>query len=295
MCEHTQAMSRPARICLLTLEGTPENFHAVNQPANQPVGKAAQASTRWHEIYDAGGNPRPAYLGVLNRIQQFRQGDLRMLDERMEATLREMGVTFNPSKSEEPWTCDLLPHIFSPEDWDCIARGTQQRLKAFELFLQDVYGPREILRSGAIPIQPVLGSPHYQKASMGLPRPQGAYLHLSGLCLTRNSRGELAVKHHHFSRSSGISYMMQNRRALARVLPEIFQSTAVRSLAGSPLAIIEEVRGTSTGLHHEPSVVLLTPGPGTPVYSASTVSSRAAWASRSCRAAICSCSTTAFI
>lgn len=257
-----------ARICHLTWEGTPENFHAVNQPANQPGGNAALASKRWHEIYDAEGNPRPIYRGVLDRIQQLRQGELRVLDERMEATLREMGVTFNPSKTEEPWTCDLLPHIFSLEDWDIIARGTQQRLKAFELFLQDVYGRREILRSGAIPIQPVLGSPHYQNASIGLPRPQGAYLHLSGVCLTRNTRGELTVKHHHFSRSSGISYMMQNRRALARVLPEIFQTTAVRSLAGTPLAVIEEVRSTATGLRHEPSVVLLTPGPDSPVYSA---------------------------
>ncbi len=258
----------PFEICHLTSKGTPKNFHAVNQPATDTGQNAMEVSTRWHEIYDAEGSPRQAYRGVLERIQRFRPPELRTLDERMEATLREMGVTFNPSKSDEPWTCDLLPHIFSPEDWDRIQRGTQQRLKAFEWFLQDVYGPREILRSGAIPIQPVLGSPHYQNEAIGLPRPQGSYLHLSGICLTRNSRGELTVKNHHFSRSSGISYMMQNRRALARVLPDIFQTTAVRSLAGSPLAIIEEVRSAATGLSQEPSVVLLTPGPGNPVYSA---------------------------
>src|SRR5207248_8056804 len=123
-------------------------------------------------------------------------------------------------------------------------------------------------RAGVVPIQPVLGSPHYQNASIGLPRAQDAYLHLSGLCLTRDPRGKLMVKNHLFSRSSGIAYMMQNRRALARVLPEIFQDTPVRSLAGTPLAIIEELRCAANGANTEPAVVLLTPGPGGPVYSA---------------------------
>ena len=227
-----------------------------------------RASARWNEIYDADGIPREAYRQLLTQFQRLSDAELRTLDERMEATLREMGVTFNPSKTAQPWVCDLLPHIFSSEEWDRVVRGTRQRLKAFELLLQDVYGPREILRAGVIPIHPLLGSPHYQSASIGLPRPQGAYLHLSGICLTRDSTGRLLVKDHHFSRSSGISYMMQNRRALARVLPEIFQESTVRSLAGTPLAIMEELRYAANGMNAEASVVLLTPGPGNPVYSA---------------------------
>jgi len=117
----------------------------------------------------------------------------------------------------------LLPHVFASADWQLIVSGFQQRLRAFEMFLADVYGKKEILRAGVVPIQVVLGSPHYQLAAIGLPRPRDSFLHLSGMCIARSARGGWEVKHHHFSHATGISYMMQNRRALARVIPEIFQ------------------------------------------------------------------------
>ena len=117
----------------------------------------------------------------------------------------------------------------------CIGRGFRQRLRAFEHFLADVYGKREILRAGAVPIQAVLGSPHFQNASIGLPRPRSAYLHLSGICLARDARGAWQVKHHHFGHATGISYMMQNRRALARVRAGNLSGFA-RAIAGRDAA-----------------------------------------------------------
>jgi uncharacterized circularly permuted ATP-grasp superfamily protein/uncharacterized alpha-E superfamily protein len=240
----------------------------VSRAAKKALKTRDRASSRWDEIYDAEGQPRAAYRRLLDHFERFSDPEIRALGERMEATLREMGVTFSPGKNAQPWVCDLLPHIFSRDEWDLIVRGTRQRLKAFELLLQDVYGPREILRAGVIPIHAVLASPHYQSPAIGLPRAQGAYLHLSGICLARDSQGRLMVKDHHFSRSSGISYMMQNRRALARVVPKIFQDSTLRPLAGIPLAIMEELRYAANGSGSDVAVVLLTPGPGNPVYSA---------------------------
>ncbi len=188
----------------------------------------------------------------------------------MDAALREMGVSFPHTKGAtplRPWRCDLLPHLFSPADWAKIESGIDQRLRAFECFLQDVYGNREILRSGMIPIHPVLGSPHYLNASVGLPRPRGAYLHLCGIRLERGPGGAFMIQHHQFSRASGLSYMMQNRRALARVLPEYFQDATIQSLAGAPLALIEALRSAAPDPAEEPSVVLLSPGQDSPVYS----------------------------
>jgi uncharacterized circularly permuted ATP-grasp superfamily protein/uncharacterized alpha-E superfamily protein len=142
-----------------------------------------------------------------------------------------------------------------------------QRLSAFEYFLKDVYGKREILRSGAVPVSPVLGSPHYQTASVGIPSAQDAYLHLSGLCIVRGTDGRLMVKQHFFSRASGISYMMQNRRGLARVTPDHFQHEAVVSLAETPLSIIEHLRDCAASSVNDPIVVMLSSGPASPVYS----------------------------
>lgn len=216
-----------------------------------------------HEIHSPDGGPRPEYAALQTRLDALSPAELRGLGDRMDATLREMGVTFDLNRDspwgQTPWKCDLLPHVFSSSEWSHIVRGVRQRLRAFEMFLRDIYTHRRILRDNVIPVQPVLGSPYYQNASIGLPLPANAYLHLCGLHLTRDAAGEIAVKQHHFGHASGISYMMQNRRALARVMPEIFQDAPVQPLASAPLAIMEALREVA-GSGEEPTIVLLSPG-----------------------------------
>lgn len=241
----------------------------ASAPSNISPASAAQA--RWHEVLAPDGTPRPGYARLVEEFRGLRPADLRSLDDRMAATLREMGVNFDIIRNDpwgrQPWTCDVLPQIFADEDWALLVRGFRQRLRAFEHFLADVYGQRDILRAGIVPIHAVLDSPHFQIASIGLPRPRNAFLHLSGICVARDARGIWQVKHHHFGHATGISYMMQNRRALARVVPEIFQDEPVQSLAETPLAIMERLRETAAEFAGEPTVVLLSPGAGSAVSS----------------------------
>jgi uncharacterized circularly permuted ATP-grasp superfamily protein/uncharacterized alpha-E superfamily protein len=234
-----------------------------------PQTKSAGTSTPpsgiwWHEVIGDDGKPRPQFADVLANLNELPPSDRRTLSERMEAVLREMGVTFDLLRNDpwgrEPWSCDLLPHIFASEDWALIVRGFQQRLQAFELFLQDIYGKKEILRAGVVPLQAVLASPHYELPAVGLPRPRDVFLHLSGLCICRSATGQWQVKHHHFSHATGLSYMLQNRRALARVVPEIFQDAAVQPLAEMPLLVMERLRETASEFGAEPTVVLLSAG-----------------------------------
>ena len=229
----------------------------------------SESAAKWHEIYDASGQIRPHYEKLLHHLGSLRDPHHKTLNDRMEANLREMGVsfTFTHTSNKRPWICDLLPHVFTPTEWNLIVAGFRQRLRAFEYFIADVYSKKQILREGIVPIQPVLGSRHYKAASIGLPRPLDAYLHLSGLCLTRDAEGRPAVKHHHFAHASGISYMMQNRRALVATIPEIFQETPVQSLAETPLSILEGLRALGPCAPEDLSVVLLSPGTGSPVYS----------------------------
>jgi uncharacterized circularly permuted ATP-grasp superfamily protein/uncharacterized alpha-E superfamily protein len=210
------------------------------------------------------GQPRTQFARLLSHLEQRSRLDLRTLDERMAAVLREMGVTFDLCRSDpwgrHPWTCDLLPHVFASADWEILVRGFRQRLRAFECFLADVYGKREILRAGVVPLQAVLGSPHYQNATIGLPRSLDGFMHVSGMCVCRDPKGQWQVKHHHFSHATGLSYMLQNRRALARVVPELFEEAAVESLAEAPLFVVERLRETALRFGEEPAVVLLSPG-----------------------------------
>ncbi|HWB57908.1 MAG TPA: circularly permuted type 2 ATP-grasp protein, partial [Chthoniobacteraceae bacterium] len=136
--------------------------------------EAINGLPRWDEVHSsASAGPRPRYQKLLHFLYSQRASDLRNLDERMEATLREMGVTFDFLSGEvsRPWVCDLLPHIFKVDEWALIESGMRQRMQAFDLFLQDVYGRKEILRAGVVPIHPVLGSRNYENAAVDLPRP----------------------------------------------------------------------------------------------------------------------------
>lgn len=247
----------------------------MNIAADSPAFRAVQRSrenpsfSHWHEVQEESGVVRDVYRPLFQRLDTLSRPRIRGLDERLEATMREMGVTFEISRDRawgrRPWYCDLLPQVFTAEEWDPLERGIAQRLKAFEMFLRDIYGKKEILRSGRLPVQPILGSSFYQRAARGLRPPDGAYLHLSGLAMTRLPNGKLVVKHHYFSNASGISYMMQNRRALARVIPQGFQDFSVRSIAEAPVDILEKLRSFSA--ESDPTVVLLSSGPGSAVYS----------------------------
>ncbi len=234
----------------------------------QRNGETGQFS-HWRETHESSGEARTVYRPLFERLDTLPRGQVRALDERLEATMREMGVTFDIARERpwgrRPWFCDVLPQIFTPEEWEPLERGISQRLQAFELFLRDIYGKKEILRANPLPIQPVLGSTAYQRAAASLTPPGGAYLHLSGLSLCRVPSGELVVKQHYFSNASGISYMIQNRRALARVIPQSFQDFSIRSIADAPVDVLELLRSLSD--HPDPTVVLLSSGPGSAVYS----------------------------
>ena len=231
--------------------------------------KSAEGFRTWNETFGEDGAPRGVYRPLFDRLDSMPVATKRTLDERLEAVMREMGVTFDSARDRpwgrRPWFCDLLPQIFTPQEWEPLVAGIKQRLRAFELFLQDIYSNKQILRVDDMPIQPVLGSAFFQPAAANLPPPGGAYLHLSGISICRLPGGEFGVKHHYFSNASGMSYMIQNRRALTRVIPQSFQETSIHSIADAPTDILEMLRPLSRVA--EPTVVLLSPGPGSPVYS----------------------------
>ncbi len=225
----------------------------------------------WSEVLDDAGQPRPAYAPLLHRINSLPRNELRRVDQRMDAAMRELGVTLDLSKdralSRKPWTCDVLPHVFSGDEWSHITRGLRQRMRAFESFLRDIYGNQEILRHGVVPIPPIFGSLFFQRPAVRLETPRGRYLHLGAVCLKRDQHGTIQVSSQHFGHASGISYMVQNRRLLARVAPETFSDLSVASIAETPTSVLEALRDTADISFGEPLIVMLSPGPGNAFYT----------------------------
>ena len=233
--------------------------------------RKGQAPVLWDEVFAPDGKPREIYRPLLDLVLGLPRSEVKLIVERLEATMREMGVTFDIARDrpwgQRPWFCDLLPALFGGAEWERVAAGVRQRLRAFEMFLQDIHGDKQILRAQVVPAQPVLGSPYFQRPAVGLPRPAGAFLHLSGLALVRRPDGQLAVAHHYFSNASGMSYMMQNRRALSRVFAEAFRDGNPQSIADVPVSILETFRALAPRGAEEPVVALLTPGAGSRAYS----------------------------
>ena len=132
--------------------------------------------SHWRETHESSGEARTVYRPLLERLDALPRTQIRALDERLEATMREMGVTFDIARERpwgrRPWFCDLLPQIFTPQEWEPLEKGVQQRVRAFEMFLRDIYGKKEILRANRLPIQPILGSTVYQRAAASLTPPR---------------------------------------------------------------------------------------------------------------------------
>jgi len=223
----------------------------------------------WNELLDSAGRPREIYVPLMRRFARATRGELRRTDEQLEATMREMGVTFDIARDKpwgkRPWFCDLLPQVFTADEWRKLESGMAQRLHAYECFLRDVHGEQRILRQGIVPLHPVLGSPFFQRVARALKPPGGRYLHLCGMAVGRSPDGRMLVKHHYFSHASGMSYMIQNRRAMARVLPQSFLDYSIHSIADAPVEVLEVLR--SFARDNDPTVVLLSPGQGSPAYS----------------------------
>ncbi|MCS7008670.1 MAG: circularly permuted type 2 ATP-grasp protein, partial [Chthoniobacterales bacterium] len=225
-------------------------------------------SASWEEVFLNQHNVQPHFSTLLQTLVSLGKRSLRKLDESMQAIMREMGVNFaqwqEQTSGRKTWNCDILPHIFTPSEWETLRSGIIQRLRAFELFLRDIYSQRQIIRDQVLPVQVVISSPYFQRVASNLPRTNDAFLHLSALAITRNTSGQYTVEHHYFSNPSGISYMMQNRRALARLIPSLFEGFAIHSIANTPTRIVETLR--SLCQQNEPSIVLLSPGEQSPAY-----------------------------
>jgi len=226
-----------------------------------------QATTRWYEVFDTQGYARPQYDALLAKLESYPPSYLHELEQRLHASLRELGITFGSFHIDRAntWFSDLLPHLFLPEEWELITRGFQQRVRAFELLLQDVYGKREICGKASCPYLSFLAAPSFQRSAVGLQPTNGHYLHLNGICLYRDGDGRTYGKTSLFRPSFRISYMMQDRRLLARVVPDLFEHLPIEPMADVPTEILLRLR--SMARTTDPSVVLLSPGTASAVYS----------------------------
>ena len=174
--------------------------------------------------------------------------------------LSTQGITFTLSGKERPLSVDLVPRVIHAGEWEIISAGVKQRIKALELFLADVYGEQGVIRDGVVPRQLITSSEHFLREAYGIHPANGVRIHVAGIDLIRDEAGQLRVLEDNLRCPSGVSYVLENRRTLAHVVPEIFSNFQVRSVEEYPEHLLNALRAAAPDGVVEPTVAILTPG-----------------------------------
>jgi len=215
----------------------------------------------WDEMLEARDRPRAHYRTLFEQIQTLSRSDFEERCGMRDRVFSDRGVTFAFSGEEErPFPLDLVPRIMSAAEWSIVERGVGQRVLALERFLADVYGPGEIMRDRVVPRRLVVTSKHFHRAVAGIEPAGDVRVHVAGIDLVRDGEGRLCVLEDNVRTPSGISYVVENRRAMTHVFPELFASHRVRAVANYPSRLLEVLRATAPTGVSDPTVVVLTPG-----------------------------------
>ncbi|HEY4252627.1 MAG TPA: circularly permuted type 2 ATP-grasp protein [Roseomonas sp.] len=214
---------------------------------------------------DAADGVRPSYAGIARWLDGTSPKALDLKRREAELLFRRLGITFavygEGGDPERLIPFDLIPRIIGRGEWDRLSRGLEQRVRALNLFLQDVYGKREILRAGRIPEQLVLGNPVYRKVMEGFMPPAGVYTHVSGIDVVRTGPDAFHVLEDNCRTPSGVSYMLENREAMMRLFPELFTTHRIAPVGRYPEELLETLKAVAPATcNGDPRVVLLTPG-----------------------------------
>ena len=212
------------------------------------------------EMLAADDQPRETHAGMHETLLGLGASGLSERARQRDAYLDRHGITFTLGERERPLPMDLVPRLLTPPEWQHIEAGVIQRLKALELFLADIYGPGNVLKEGLIPRRLVTTSTHFHREAWGIETANNVRIHVSGIDLIRDEAGEFRVLEDNLRNPSGVSYVLENRRTLAHVLPEIFTHHRVRSVNEYPERLLDALRAAAPPDIRYPTVVVLTPG-----------------------------------
>lgn len=214
----------------------------------------------YDEMFDADGNVRPPYRNIHAELAQVDAEDLQARAEALDRAFINQGITFSLSGKERPFPLDLVPRVISAAEWSRLERGIIQRVRALELFLDDIYGDQEILRDGVIPRRLITSCEHFHRQAFGIQPPNGVRIHVAGIDLIRDAQGNFRVLEDNLRSPSGVSYVMENRRTMARVVPNLFATHRVRAVGDYAAHLLRALRKAAATNEADPTVVVLTPG-----------------------------------
>ena len=225
----------------------------------------SQAKATYDEMIDADGAIRPAYADFSGWYDSQDPRWLKKQDAETERFFRRIGITFNVygdnDAEERLIPFDMIPRIITAREWRRLTRGIEQRVRALNAFLRDLYHRQEIIRSGRLPIHFLRENEAFLTQMIGFTPPGGVYTHIVGIDLVRTGPDDFMVLEDNARTPSGVSYMLENRETMMAMFPELFSRIPVRPVSDYPRRLARSLRACAPSCAGDkPVLAVLTPG-----------------------------------
>jgi uncharacterized circularly permuted ATP-grasp superfamily protein len=219
------------------------------------------STQHYDEMFDTAGC-RPNYSMFKETLEEYSREKLLQLQDSSDRAQMSMGMTFNVYHDnqgvEKILHLDLIPRIISALEWNTIETGLIQRIKAINMFIDDIYHDQKVIKDGVVPKDLILSSHDYLKQCIGLEPPKGIWCHISGSDLVRDKSGKFYVLEDNLRCPSGVSYLLENREIIKQAFPRLFAEVGVRPVSDYSNMLLSMLQHMTD--RPNPTVVVLTPG-----------------------------------
>jgi uncharacterized circularly permuted ATP-grasp superfamily protein len=218
----------------------------------------------YNEMADADGAPRAHCQRFTSWLKEQPSERLAQKRAEADALFHRVGITFavygENQGTERLIPFDIVPRILPVDEWTKLEIGLKQRVRALNAFIADVYHDQKILQAGVIPPEQILCNAQYRPEMQGIDVPEGIYAHIAGIDVVRDEEGRFCVLEDNLRVPSGVSYMLENRKMMMRLFPELFARHSVEPVEHYPDVLLENLKSVAPAGVTDPTVVLLTPG-----------------------------------
>ena len=215
------------------------------------------------ELFDEACHPRAGAELLVHRLAGFSNGELAERQRAAEKALLTMGITFNvyghEAGTEKIWPFDIVPRVIEAAEWALIERGLAQRIRALNLFIDDIYNKRQIVTDKVVPDWLVDSGACFRGPCAGLAPPRGIWCHITGTDLVRGGDGVMYVLEDNLRTPSGVSYVLENREVMKRTFPQLFEGQRISPVEDYPEKLLAMLQYVAPKQARDPTVVVLTP------------------------------------
>lgn len=218
----------------------------------------------YDELLGSSGRPRKAARSITKFLSSLEENDLQEISHAAAVAMHVMGVTFTVYSEgagiDRLWPFDIIPRVISAREWKKIEDGLKQRVKALNMFIDDIYHEQNIIKDGIFPKEILNSSTNFRKECVGINPPLGIWAHICGSDLVRDKDGKMYVLEDNLRVPSGVSYMMENRMIMKRVFSDLFEDHVIQPIDDYPTRLFDILASMSPRPADYPRIVVLTPG-----------------------------------